>query len=108
MKNLVLILLAFFPILSFGQDQNWNQEQLQVLNEFNLDKNDHRGVIFTATSSQCDLSEENLEKGAIYFFKTDSKKDLIKICVAEIGSLYADRPMGLKEVIDLYLEQINK
>ena len=103
MKITISFFLLFLSTLSFAQ--SWTKEEKAVLTKYNLSENDHRGVIFTK-GKKCDINFENTVDALIDFFQPTVRQDLIYFCIqGDIKLEYLDKPLGIKELIRIYIEQ---
>ena len=108
MKNRIFLAFLFAIVSSLSFAQDWSNEQAGIIKEFNLYENDHRGVIFINSGSECDEQAESPIDAAKIFFEPQIRKDLMKICVEGLDQKYMDHPLELREVIDLYLEYLSE
>ena len=105
MKITISILILFLSTLSFSQ--SWTTEEKAVLTKYNLSENDHRGIILTADGNSCDVEVDSQLEAIESFFTPDVRKDLITVCISGEAKDYYNKPLGLKEVIDIYLSILN-
>ena len=101
MKTILIAIVALFSINSFAQE--WTSEQLEVIEKYHLSEKDHRGIIFTADNYGCDVEADSQLDAIESFFAPDVRKDIITVCISGEEKDYYNKPLGLKEVIDIYL-----
>ena len=101
MKTILLAIVTLFSINSFAQE--WTSDQLEVIEKYSLSEKDNRGIIFTADNYGCDVEVNSQLQAIESFFTPDIRKDIITACISGEEKDYYNKPLGLKEVIDIYL-----
>lgn len=101
MKNALLAVCCM--LFSFGFSQEWSKEQLQLLDNYGLEKSDHRGLVLSTNLSDCE-NALSIEKAIIQFFISDIRKDITTLCIIADSENISDRPMDLYEVTTLYIK----
>lgn len=98
---LFFISISFFSVC---QEKSWTQEELNVLEKYGLDKQDHRGVEIVYEGCESYFDSEILGFEAFYS-SSDRKKDITKICVKDNGVRLVDNGtlLSVHESISLYL-----
>jgi outer membrane lipoprotein-sorting protein len=104
MKKLSLIMLVLLPLASYGQ-QNWLPEEIKVLNEFDINQEDHRGIVFT-NELVGSKKFENLKEAVIFFLEDKTPLDLQYYTVQDFQKQedYNGKILGLHELIQLHLK----
>lgn len=103
MKKLILLLVALLPALTYAQESEWTELELEVLHKFDLRKNDIRGVIFTTDDYGCDVEAKSENEALLAFLVPDIRKDLTRICVETFDENYTDQILDIHQVIKLYI-----
>jgi hypothetical protein len=101
MKPTLFAIAILFSLNSLGQE--WTSEQLEVIEKYDLSEKDNRGIIFTSDSYGCDVEASSQLEAIEAFFTPDIRKDLITVCVSGEPKDYYNKPLGVKEVIDIYI-----
>ena len=69
MKNRIFLAFLFAIANSLCFAQDWSNEQTRIIKKFNLSENDHRGVIFINSGSECDEQAESPIDAVKIFFE---------------------------------------
>jgi len=100
-------LLVFVAICSssFSFSQNWTPSELEIINQFNLSMDDHRGLFFSVDSSES-VVYSTLEDALQNFFTPTIMNDITKVYVEEFpeGVNLSNTTIGIKEAIRYYNE----
>lgn len=107
MKKLIILALLVLPLTSLGQENQWTQEELKVLEKFSLNKEDHRGLVLSQNDNNCHLQAASIKEGIESFFKSVEMRDLTVVCISSLDPTQNDKTMDLKQVVQLYLESKN-
>ena len=81
--KLAKYILCLAVFLSANLAKGQNSERQEVLNEFGLTNNDHRGIIFTSDPSIAHSQFPNGTEAITGFFGTTVKRDLTYINVID-------------------------
>lgn len=107
MKKLIILALLVLPMTSLGQENEWTQEELNVLEKFSLNKDDRRGLVLTQNGSNCNLIATNIVEGIESFFNLVEMRDITVVCIDGLDSELNNNTLGLKGIIELYIESKN-
>jgi hypothetical protein len=103
-----VVIFYLFTLLSasiFGQD-NWKQEELDVLERYGLETNDPRGIVLNPSGSDCpDGAYPDIKSAIETFFTATLKKDLSTFCIAGLKEeLIVGEPLDIHRIVQLYLK----
>lgn len=106
MKLLLILLLSFF-VAERAFTQEWEQTELEIIETFSLEINDHRGVIFnTFDPLTCNSKHfENVHDAILDFFTSSVKSDLTNYCVDTLDDSIMEIPLSLHDLVKVYLSQ---
>ena len=107
MKNIFLAgFCMMLSMLSFGQD--WTPEQKEVIQKFELNERDHRGVIFYSETANT-FQFQTISEAITSFFESSSVLDITKITVKDMEGFNSleGKILDIQQLINLYL-QLNK
>ncbi len=108
MKKLLILAITLLPLTSLAQQSEWTDKELRVIETFDLQTNDIRGVIFTKDDYACDIEVKSEKEAILAFFQPEIRKDLTRICVKEFDDEFVDRVLGIHDVVKLYLLKTDK
>lgn len=93
-------------ITSFCYSQEeWKSEELEILNQFGLEKNDPRGIILYSGSECVDGEYSNIESAIETFLNSSLKKDISEYCVPGIKQEeLIGIPLDIHQIVKLFLE----
>ena len=99
MKLYILIFFLVMEYTCFSQS-HWSSKEIEILNKYSLDSNDHRGVILKG-SENAPLLKTVIEA----FFSMSSKSDLTELLVRldKNRDDYLDKPLDIHQLITLYI-----
>lgn len=105
MKILQLIFCLLLTQAAFCQE--WNTEELNILNKYGIQTNDPRGIVFVkSTNSECIKTYESVQEAIEAFFLSELKSDLITLCIkVENNPIYFGEPLGIKRIVEIYLNK---
>jgi hypothetical protein len=106
--KLTKFVLCSVVVLSANLATGQKSEQQEILNEFGLSINDHRGVIFTSDPSIAQSQFPNGTEAITGFFGTTVKRDLTYINVIDQKGLPINEPLSVIDLVDLYIELTNE
>ena len=103
MRKILLVIFLFTINYTFCQD--WTNEELAVIQEYNLSTTDNRGIILVKAGDQSNYVVPNTMDAIKLFFIPDVRVDIITICITDFNleEKYYNSPLGMKEVVELYL-----
>jgi len=101
MKLTITFACICIASLTFSQSQ-WKIDELDVISQYGLDTNDHRGLVLVQDVNALSTAKEVLTN----FLNATTKMDLIEIKTPFIPEFksYFNRPLDIHEVIELYLK----
>ncbi|MGB1517547.1 MAG: hypothetical protein ACPG8K_00460 [Crocinitomicaceae bacterium] len=105
MKLLVFNALMLMSFSLYAQEMDWTDKEIEVLNQFDLQKNDIRGVIFTNDDFECEIVVNSENEALLAYLVPSIRRDLVRICVPEFDSNYTDQILGIHEVIKIYINK---
>lgn len=98
------LLLTLFLLTGYSTvAQNISIEQQNILNQFDLSSNDHRGIEFQLASATNPAQYINLISAIEGFFSSPVKRDYNILIVSTAQAEYLNTPMGIMELVDLYI-----
>jgi len=84
--------------------QEWTTDELLVLENFGLSKDDHRGLIFNPMGEEgCLLSYPNPNDALISFFTTTIKRDITTYCIETSEGINYYEIMDIHQLVQIYL-----
>lgn len=99
---LIFIAITFSTIQILGQSTDkWTPKHIEVLNNFGSDTADNRGIqLRLNVNSTLKIKDVYAE-----FFKGTIKKDFyfFELNSVEIPTSFLNKPLGIYEIVDLYL-----
>ena len=109
MRKLLLALLTFllFSCPKFSYSQDWSEDHIAVLEQYGLEKNDIRGIVFFQSgSSTCNQEVKTIQEALENFLNATVKSDITTYCIAELNSdaIAFDQPLDLFQIVSVYLE----
>ena len=102
-----LLLLSLSLIMYNVNAQDWTTEELEVLEHYNLNQNDHRGFVFKQSSPDCLESYSNITDGIESIFQTLKMQDVNEICIEEENNQYFNKVIDIHSLVELYLSLKN-
>lgn len=107
MKNLILLTFIVISNICYGQN-SWTTEQIQVLDKYGLNENDHRGVIFYISDKE-QSQYPTLNDAILAFFNSKSVLDISRIYVNNLQGFDSieGKTLDIHLLVDAYL-QLNK
>lgn len=97
------LICIFFFTGFIGTAQEWTQDELNVIKEFNLDQNDSRGIILVSDNAECKETYDNIENAIKDFFSAMVKQDITTYCVTNLAKELEGQVFDLRSIIRLYL-----
>jgi len=103
MRKILLVIFLFTINYTFCQD--WTNEELEIIQEFDLSQTDNRGIILVKAGDQCNSVVPTILDAIKLYFVPDVRVDIITICITDFNleEKYYNSPLGMKEVVELYL-----
>lgn len=102
MKQLLFSTFLLLSVSLFSQE--WTADELLVLENFGLSKDDHRGLIFNPLGEEgCIQSYSNPKDAIISFFTTTIKRDITTYCVETSEEINYYEVMNLHQLVHIYL-----
>ena len=101
-----LMLIGLCVLCTYGHSQNpWTSEQIQVLDNFGLSQTDNRGIILVKEGNQSNYVVPTTLDAIKLYFVPDIRVDIITICITDFNleEKYYNTPLGMKEIVELYL-----
>lgn len=102
-----ITLLALFILVGINQSyaQQITPQQQNVLNNFDVSATDHRGVEFTADTTNIHATYTNVKTAIEAFFADPIKRDFTRIRINNnINQAYYNSPLGVMDLVNIYIE----
>lgn len=109
MKKLLLT-LGVLGYLALNQNcycQEWTPEKISVIDQFGLEQNDGRGIMFVNSgNSDCTQTINTVLEGIESFLSSDLKRDITTFCIENLDSdlVSYDQAIDLNQIVTIYLE----
>lgn len=98
-----LILTGLCLVCTFGYAQNWSNEQIALLDKYSIEKTDHRGLVLSTNSTDCQ-NTSSIEDAILKFFTSDVRKDITTLCISSDPENISGPILDLFEITTLYLK----
>lgn len=113
MRKLLQSLLAilFVSCINFSYAQEWTQDHLDVLDQFGLEKNDIRGIVFSKSgTTACNQEVQTVHEALESFLGTAVKRDITTYCITELNTdlIAFDQPLDIFQIVSVYIETKKK
>ena len=103
MRTLLLTIVLSISTQVMSQDA-WSQAELGILDNFGLQPEDPRGILFKEAESSCTGDVKESVRSAIEtFFTATLKKDLTEFCIEGVPDELEGKPLDIHQIVRLYL-----
>jgi len=109
MRKLLLTLLILVLVSGLNKSfaQDWTSEQISILDQFGLEKNDIRGIVFTQSGTNpCNQEVSTVKEALELFLNAQVKRDITTFCISELNSdlITFEQPLDIFQIVSLYIE----
>jgi hypothetical protein len=105
MRYLLLLALLIAGAATYAQEIS--TEQQNILAQYDLNPQDHRGIEFQLASASNPAQYPTIQSAIEGFFTTAVKKDYTVLTVSSGDPQYLNTPFGILDLVNMYINLSN-